>query len=140
MNVEGQFPNPDPRSKPKSYARIVGRPHRDQRYNVGFDVRGFHWGGLTSGPAITAFWILLAPFALANTAGWMLSRPTQLRRALVRLTALALTPIFATQLGTSLVLAPQRWDTSGLGWWSDAVVLLASIGAPVAFTGLIVFT
>jgi hypothetical protein len=28
----------------------------------------FRWGGVTSGPAITAFWLLLLPFALANTA------------------------------------------------------------------------
>ena len=139
LNVDGQFPDPNPRSKPKSYARIVGRPRRDERDQVEFDVSGFHWGGLTSGSAITAFWILLAPFALANTAGWMLSHSTKLRRSMVRVTALALTAIFATQLGTSLVLAPQLWDISGLGWWADAVVVLASIAAPVAFTGLVAF-
>ena len=41
-----------------------------------FTVRAFHWGSLTSGHWSTAFWILLAPFAFANVAGWKRSPGT----------------------------------------------------------------
>lgn len=33
---------------------------------------GYSWGGLTSASRLRALWVLLAPFALANLAGWML--------------------------------------------------------------------
>lgn len=33
---------------------------------------GYSWGGLTSAARLRALWVLLAPFALANLAGWML--------------------------------------------------------------------
>ncbi len=43
-------------------------PPRDrQRYPV----EAFSWGGLTSGDWTRSLWILLAPFALSNAAGWM---------------------------------------------------------------------
>jgi hypothetical protein len=67
----------------------------------GPDVDGRHresysWGGLTSGRASRALWLLLLPFALANLAGWMHWRrrgqpePGQFR-ALVRVFGLSLT-------------------------------------------------
>jgi hypothetical protein len=67
----------------------------------GPDVRGRHresysWGGLTSGRASRALWLLLLPFALANLAGWMHWRDRGERepgyfRSLVRLFGLSLT-------------------------------------------------
>jgi hypothetical protein len=67
----------------------------------GPDVRGRHresysWGGLTSGRASRALWLLLLPFALANLAGWMHWRDRGQRepghfRSLVRLFGLSLT-------------------------------------------------
>jgi len=67
----------------------------------GPDVRGRHresysWGGLTSGKASRALWLLLLPFALANLAGWMHWRdrgkpePGHFR-SLIRLFGLSLT-------------------------------------------------
>jgi len=67
----------------------------------GPDVNGRHresysWGGLTSGKASRALWLLLLPFALANLAGWMHWRNRAERepghfRALIRLFGLSLT-------------------------------------------------
>src|SRR5215218_445411 len=67
----------------------------------GPDVNGRHresysWGGLTSGKASRALWLLLLPFALANLAGWMHwrnrgDRESKYFRALIRLFGLSLT-------------------------------------------------
>ena len=67
----------------------------------GPDVRGRHresysWGGLTSGRASRALWLLLLPFALANLAGWMHWRKRGTPepghfRSLIRLFGLSLT-------------------------------------------------
>ena len=67
----------------------------------GPDVNGRHresysWGGLTSGKASRALWLLLLPFALANLAGWMHwrkrgDRESTYFRALIRLFGLSLT-------------------------------------------------
>ena len=67
----------------------------------GPDVDGRHresysWGGLTSGKASRALWLLLLPFALANLAGWMHWRTRRDRepewfRSLIRLFGLSLT-------------------------------------------------
>lgn len=38
----------------------------------GYLQEAYSWGGLTSRSASRAFWVLLAPFALLNVAGWML--------------------------------------------------------------------
>jgi hypothetical protein len=56
----------------------------------------YSWGGLTSGKASRALWLLLLPFALANLAGWMhwrqRGRPEPgLFRSLIRLFGLSLT-------------------------------------------------
>ena len=69
----------------------------------GPDVRGRHresysWGGLTSGRASRALWLLLLPFALANLAGWMHWRDRREPepwpfRSLVRLFGLSLTAL-----------------------------------------------
>lgn len=67
----------------------------------GPDVDGRHresysWGGLTSGRASRALWLLLLPFALANLAGWMHWRTRGDKepgyfRSLIRLFGLSLT-------------------------------------------------
>src|ERR1700681_251788 len=36
----------------------------------GRHVEGFSWGGMTSGSARRALWLLLAPFLLVNAAHW----------------------------------------------------------------------
>src|SRR5215207_991733 len=56
----------------------------------------YSWGGLTSGRASRALWLLLLPFALANLAGWLHWRRRGQRepghfRALIRVFGLTLT-------------------------------------------------
>jgi len=73
----------------------------------------FRWGGVTSGAAITAFWLLLLPFALANTAGWM-AAPRAWRVpfvSLIRLACLMLTGIFVLEAVTVIVDLP--WHRLG---------------------------
>ncbi len=92
-----------------------------------FHTRAFHWANLTSGSRATAFWILLAPFALANTAGWMSgwrrnptkAQPThsdprrwtaRLGRSSVRSAGFALTLLFVAQALTAMVFLPMIWN------------------------------
>lgn len=70
----------------------VYEPIRDD-----WDVKAFHWGSLTSKSALTAFWILLAPFAMANVAGWMTESPNIWSRMWIRVAGLSLTGIFFAQ-------------------------------------------
>lgn len=67
-------------------------------------LEAYSWGGLTSRSAARALWLILAPFAMANLASWMIEHdgePTQptrtaswydvLNRSLARLVGLTLT-------------------------------------------------
>ena len=86
----------------------------------------FRWGGVTSGSAITAFWLLLLPFALANTAGWM-AAPRAWRVpfvALMRLACLMLTGIFVLEAVTVIVDLP--WH--GLGGPPPMVPTIPVVG------------
>jgi hypothetical protein len=79
-----------------------------------FEATAFHWGGLTTGHWLTAFWILLGPFAFANVAGWMTTRNTRIAHTAIRLAGLSLTALFVVQLGYLFVevapaLAPEPW-------------------------------
>ncbi len=88
------------------------------------DLLAFSWGSLTSGRPITAFYVLLLPYMLANFAGWMMlplqkepltlaaaranphigrSWPLRVVTLLVRLAGLLVTVIFA--LSTYLIVA-----------------------------------
>ena len=69
-----------------------------ERHRDNFDVKAFHWGSLTAGRSVTALWILLSPFALANAAGWMTDRPNLWTRTFCRLAALSLTCLFFVQV------------------------------------------
>lgn len=71
----------------------VFEPSRDN-----WEVKGFHWGSLTSKSSLTAFWILLAPFAMANVAGWMSESPNVWSRIWIRVAGLSLTGIFFAQI------------------------------------------
>ncbi len=88
----------------------VYRPHRDD-----WDVRAFHWGSLTSGRSITAFWILLAPFAMANVAGWMNVRPNSWTRSWLRVASLALTGILFAQGANVAIDIPKSSGMSHQG-------------------------
>ena len=95
----------DPPSEENRYTRVYEKPDRDDD----LDVQGFHWGGLTAGDWKTAFWILLAPFLLANVAGWMTKRNSRWGVALVRVAALSLTALLVSQAVTAFVLLPSIW-------------------------------
>jgi len=139
----------------ESPAHTLDEPHPVQvagdttaGFYRGPDVAGRHreaysWGGLTSGKASRALWILLLPFALANLAGWMHRRApgspeSRLFRGLIRLFGLSLTVLavlFACSIALDLVAyqcagvevcrAAQR---SSQPWWSPGrwVLLLGA--------------
>jgi hypothetical protein len=119
----------------------VFEPNRD-RWNV----RAFHWGSLTSKSSLSAFWILLAPFAMANVAGWMSESPNVWSRIWIRVAGLSLTGIFFTQISNMSLDIPlasgvsptaARWMyivacllvVGGLGWLSTQ-----STFRPLTFT------
>ncbi|HEY6708387.1 MAG TPA: hypothetical protein VJB61_12455 [Actinomycetota bacterium] len=94
----------------------------------GPDVRGRHresysWGGLTSGKASRALWLLLLPFALANLAGWMHWRDRGERepgyfRSLVRLFGLSLTVLgllYVCSIGFDLIAYQCGADPACIG-------------------------
>lgn len=79
----------------------VYEPNRDP-----YRVKAYHWGSLTAGRPHTAFWILLAPFALANVAGWMSERSNPWTRAMIRVAGLALTGVFFAQIANMTMAIP----------------------------------
>lgn len=118
--------DPVPRMESKGYARIfqqrpsLSRIHPDGRQ---YNTEAFHWGSLTTGHWLTSLWVLLAPFAFANVAGWMAASRSPVRRSLIRIAGLALTALFMAQIGYLVFGAPyaylagQRWATpSAMGW------------------------
>lgn len=126
--------DPIPRD-PEGWTRVFLRPgHRDS-------VEAFRWGGMTSGSAATAFWLLLLPFALANTAGWM-AAPRAWRTpyvAVVRLACLMLTGIFVLEAVTVTVDLPwhrlegltltvdPRWIGAGLMVASLLIIVVLTL-------------
>ncbi len=60
-------------------------------------LEAYGWGGLTSGPASRALWMLLLPFTLVNLSHWMLPQHRRSRLGAVSVTLLRL-------LGLSLTL------------------------------------
>ncbi len=114
------------RGEPVRYTTLYHKPLRDPDV----DVQAFHWGGLTAGRWSTAFWILLAPFALANIAGWMADRQTRAGRIGVRLAGFCLTSVFVAQLSVVVVDIPYHWLTDneiGGIWPRLAVIALLFI-------------
>jgi len=108
----------------------VFEPTRDD-----WDVKAFHWGSLTSKSSLTALWILLAPFAMANLAGWMSETPNVWSRIWIRVAGLSISGIFFAQIAnmsfdipfsTGMSLTAVRWVYTvvcvvvvfGIGWLS----------------------
>lgn len=102
----------------------VYEPRRD---DPRFETRAFRWGNLTSGSRVTALWLLLAPFAIANAAGWMTgwrkdpthpaTTPTDpgawhttTGRAAVRCAGMALTLLLTAQALTAIIFLPSLWN------------------------------
>ena len=82
-------------------------------------LEAYSWGGLTSGGATRAVWLLLLPFMLANLAYWMLpavpdgAGSVQVRAA--RLSA-ALLRVFGLALTLTLVLTGVQVAVDVIGW------------------------
>ncbi len=88
---------------------------RDKRHR-----EAYSWGGLTSGPATRALWVLLLPFTLVNLGHWMLPpAPANLRRAAgAAITVLRLLSLtFTLTLMVSIVVA-----TMDIGAWQCGAV------------------
>jgi hypothetical protein len=69
-------------------------------------LEGYSWRGMTSGSPVQALWVLLAPFALANTAAAMIPPPSDRRRSrVVRSLHAAVARLFALSLSLTLLLA-----------------------------------
>lgn len=109
-------------------------------------VEAYSWGGLTSGPATRALWLLLLPFTLVNLAHWMLPRAHARRRfaagavRALRLLGLSFT---LTLLLAVAVLAMDvvGWQCGALHQCSERIPLFAflgqwSAGPRLAFTAL----
>lgn len=130
-----------PLEGPHSYTKVFKSPEADED----FTAEAFHWGGLTAGSRLTAFWILLAPFAFANVAGWMSKdRSNWFPHAMIRAAGLGLTALFVAQTFTALVLLPYLWfdrqvgfhilgldiqTSEGMSRWAFLVLVLALTGA-----------
>lgn len=95
-----------------------------------FEAEAFHWGSLTTGHWLTALWILLGPFAFANVAGWMASRPGRLSHAMVRLVGLAVTALFVVQLGYVFLEIVPALAPAG---WRATVVRVSALAYPTVF-------
>jgi hypothetical protein len=105
---------------PRTYTAVYRKPDRDG----GIDVEAFHWGGLTAGSWRTAFWILLAPFVLANIAGWMAERSTKAGHTAVRVAGMALTALIVAQAAVVVVDLPYHWlNTRVQGIWIRLVMI-----------------
>ena len=82
------YTDPVPRLDGDQFARIFRkRPSTSSRHSSGrpYNTEAFHWGSLTTGHWLTSVWILLAPFAFANMAGWMAVRRSAYHRSIIRL-------------------------------------------------------
>jgi hypothetical protein len=83
-------------SDPVSYDRSDPYAQVYEQSRDGSEVKAFHWGSLTSGSRITAFWILLSPFMLSNVAGWMAAARRAVH-AFIRLAGLGMSGLFVAQ-------------------------------------------
>lgn len=101
-----------------------------ERNRDSWDVKAYHWGSLTSKSSLTAFWILLAPFAMANVAGWMSERPNVWSRIWVRVAGLALTGIFFAQVANMAFDIPLSAGISATTsvWLLTGAALLLVLG------------
>lgn len=84
-------------------------------------MEAYSWGGLTSGPASRAVWLLFLPFIFINLAHWMLPPATAHRRTatiavgLLRLIALSLTLTLMLAAAVA-VMDVMVWQCAGLDY------------------------
>ena len=86
---------------------------------AGRRLEAYSWGGLTSGGATRALWLLLLPFMLANLAHWMLPAvPAGAGAGRVRAAraSAALLRVFGLALTLTLVLSGAQVAIDVIGW------------------------
>lgn len=95
-----------------------------------WQTKAFHWGSLTSKSPLSALWILLAPFAMANVAGWMSEGPNLWSRIWIRVAGLSLTGILAAQLANVALDIPYSVGTSqtAVTWMLAVLAVLFIVG------------
>jgi hypothetical protein len=101
-------------------------------------VRAYRWSSLTSGRAVSAFWLALLPYMLVNVAGFALpplsKRGERVAVTLIRLAGVMLTLIFTIVTGYGFIdLGGYQLLFRRLGWMTagNAVALGAVVGALV---------
>ena len=133
------YTDPVTESTADDYTKIYRVPGTNEGYDP--DAGAFHWGGLTAGSWHTAFWILLAPFALANVAGWLVAKRNRGTVLGVRLAGLALTALFSSQLLSAAVVVHAWLQRQALPAWAFRPATVVLFGALVALvfwiTGLL---
>lgn len=104
-------------------------------------LEAYSWGGLTSGRPSRAAWVLLAPFALANTAAAMqpTREPPASRRSIARGAAGTILRWFALSLTVTLVLAAYLVGLDLVAWQCGAQAACSGGHAVTAFLGWDVF-
>ena len=97
-------------------------------------LEAYSWGGLTSGPASRAVWLLFLPFIFINLAHWMLPPATKHRFAaavsvgLLRLVALSFTLTLMLAAAVA-VMDVMVWQCMGLDYCGATLGPLAAITA-----------
>ena len=91
----------------------------------------YSWGGLTSGPASRALWLLFLPFIFINLAHWMLPPAARQRRAAA--IAVALLRVIALSLTLTLMLAAAVAVMDVTVWQCVALDYCSAQWGPLAF-------
>ncbi|PXX02521.1 hypothetical protein C8E89_12468 [Mycolicibacterium moriokaense] len=73
----------------------------------------FSWGGLTSGPASRALWLLFLPFILINLAHWMLPPP---KKKLLSALSISVLRLLGLSLTLTILLATVTVGMDMVGW------------------------
>jgi hypothetical protein len=105
-----------------THVKVYRKPGQAE-YGVGEQVEAFHWGGLTSGSWLSAFWVLLLPFSFANVAGWTARNRKPWTVRLVRLYGLVLTGVFLNLTVMATIDFFWQWSygrvADWLSWFKD---------------------
>lgn len=119
-----------------THVKVYRRPNAGD-FGVDDHVEAFHWGGLTSGSLLSAFWVLLLPFSMANVAGWAAKERSPWTVRFVRAFGLVLTGVFVNLAVTASIDFFWRWSYGRVpewAWWVKenrkllVVVLFLAIG------------
>ena len=125
---------------PRGQTRIFQRRHPDTVTDAAgerheFEAKAFHWGSLTTGDWLTAFWILLGPFAFANVAGWMTRWNKKISFLGIRLAGMGLTALFVAQLGYLFLVIPL--EKAGDSWKKPTILVAVLIYLALYVFGIV---